>query len=469
MSRDHPAPDPRRALPSVDAGLQQMGDAIVRWGHEEVSQAIRGTLAQARQQLDQGHPVEVSTEALRQRVAAELHARHEPSLRPVFNLTGTVLHTNLGRALLPRESVAAMVAVATAPTTLEFDLASGERGERDSHVESLICELTGTEAATVVNNNAAAVFLVLNSLALGGEVPTSRGELVEIGGSFRVPEIMARSGCHLVEVGTTNRTHLEDYAAAIGERTALLMKVHTSNYRIEGFTHAVEEKALAALAREHGLPFVVDMGSGSLVDFATLGLPAEPTAAATVAQGADVITFSGDKLLGGPQCGIVAGRRELIERIRKNPLKRALRLDKLTLVALAEVLKLYRNPATLRERLPTLRLLTRPLANIEAQARRLLPAIAATLATHFQASVVPCNSQIGSGALPVDTLPSAAIEIIPVSGDDSELRALGEALRRLPVPVLGRTSRGRLLLDCRCLETEEDFLAQWAMLRESLA
>ena len=280
---------------------------------------------------------------------------------------------------------------------------------------------------------------------------------------------MARSGCHLVEVGTTNRTHLEDYAAAIGERTALLMKVHTSNYRIEGFTHAVEEKALAALAREHGLPFVVDMGSGSLVDFATLGLPAEPTAAATVAQGADVITFSGDKLLGGPQCGIVAGRRELIERIRKNPLKRALRLDKLTLVALAEVLKLYRNPATLRERLPTLRLLTRPLANIEAQARRLLPAIAATLATHFQASVVPCNSQIGSGALPVDTLPSAAIEIIPVSGDDSELRALGEALRRLPVPVLGRTSRGRLLLDCRCLETEEDFLAQWAMLRESLA
>ncbi|HWS76772.1 MAG TPA: L-seryl-tRNA(Sec) selenium transferase, partial [Thermomonas sp.] len=361
MSRDHPAPDPRRALPSVDAGLQQMGDAVVRWGHGEVSQAIRQTLAQARQQLDQGHPVEVSTEALRQRVAAELQARHQPSMRPVFNLTGTVLHTNLGRALLPPEAVAAMVAAATAPTTLEFDLASGERGERDSHVESLICELTGTEAATVVNNNAAAVFLVLNSLALGGEVPTSRGELVEIGGSFRVPEIMARSGCHLVEVGTTNRTHLEDYAAAIGERTALLMKVHTSNYRIEGFTHAVEEKALAALARNHGLPFVVDMGSGSLVDFATLGLPAEPTAAATVAQGADVITFSGDKLLGGPQCGIVAGRRDLIERIRKNPLKRALRLDKLTLVALAEVLKLYRNPATLRERLPTLRLLTRPL------------------------------------------------------------------------------------------------------------
>jgi L-seryl-tRNA(Ser) seleniumtransferase len=285
-----------------------------------------------------------------------------------------------------------------------------------------------------------------------------------------VPEIMARSGCQLVEVGTTNRTHLKDYAAAIGERTALLMKVHTSNYRIEGFTHEVEQKALAALARDHGLPLVVDMGSGSLVDFATFGLPAEPTVAATVAQGADVITFSGDKLLGGPQCGIIAGRRDLIERIRKNPLKRALRLDKLTLAALAEVLKLYRNPATLCQKLPTLRLLTRPPAEIQAQAQRLLSVVTAALAPHFKVSTVSCHSQIGSGALPVDTLPSAGLEIAPVSGDDAELRALADALRRLPMPVLGRLSNGRLLLDLRCLDeaAEAEFLVQWSALGEVL-
>ena len=468
MNAPMPAPDPRRALPSVEAMLQQMSEAVARYGHGEVSQAIRGVQAQLRQQLDQGRSALIADEVFSQRVEAELQARHQPTLRSVFNLTGTVLHTNLGRALLPAEAVAAMVAVATAPSTLEFDLAQGKRGERDKHVEALICELSGTEAATVVNNNAAAIFLVLNTLALGREVPTSRGELVEIGGSFRVPEIMARAGCHLVEVGTTNRTHLKDYAGAIGERTALLMKVHTSNYRVEGFTHSVDEKALATLAHERGLPFVVDMGSGSLVDFAALGLPAEPTVAATVAQGADVITFSGDKLLGGPQCGIVAGRRDLIERIRKNPLKRVLRLDKLNLAALAEVLKLYRNPATLKERLPTLRLLTRPLADIEGQAWRVQPAIAAALAVRFRVTVAPCHSQIGSGALPVETLPSAAIEIAPVSGDDGELRSLAEALRGLPLPIVGRLSSGRLLLDCRCLESEGDFLAQWAALPEAL-
>ena len=468
MNAPSSAPEMRRALPSVDAVLQQMGDAVARWGHGEVSKAIRGALIRVRQQLDQRMPTDIGIAALTRSVTAELQARQQPSLRPVFNLTGTVLHTNLDRALLPREAVDAMMVVATTPTSLEFELPRGERGERDNHVESLICELAGTEAATVVNNNAAAVFLVLNTLAQGREVPTSRGELVEIGGSFRVPEIMASSGCRLVEVGTTNRTHLRDYAAAIGDRTALLMKVHTSNYRIDGFTHAVEEKALAALAREHGLPFVVDMGSGSLVDYAALGLPAEATVAACVAQGADVITFSGDKLLGGPQCGIVAGRRELIERIRRNPLKRALRLDKLTLAALAEVLKLYRNPASLTERLPTLRLLTRPLAEIEAQVRRLLPGVAAALASGFEVAAVPCRSQVGSGALPVETLPSMAIEIMPLSGDDGELRRLARALRETEIPILGRISRGGLLLDCRCLEEEreEAFLAQWSHIAE---
>ncbi|QDX82845.1 L-seryl-tRNA(Sec) selenium transferase [Denitratisoma sp. DHT3] len=460
--------DSRRALPSVDALLQRMAAAVERWGHDQASRAVRDALAGIRHQLDQGLAAEISADAIRRRAEDALLAGDQPTLRPVLNLTGTVLHTNLGRALLPAEAVAAMAAVATSPSTLEFDLDAGERGERDSHVEALICELAGTEAATVVNNNAAAVFLVLNTLALGGEVPTSRGELVEIGGSFRVPEIMARSGCRLVEIGTTNRTHLKDYAAAIGERTALLMRVHTSNYRIEGFTHAVDAKALAALARERGLPFVVDMGSGSLVDFTALGLPDEPTVAATVAEGADVVTFSGDKLLGGPQCGIIAGHRALIERIRKNPLKRALRLDKMTLAALAEVLKLYRNPATLCEKLPTLRLLTRPLADIEAQAQRLLPQVASALAPRFQVAAVPCRSQIGSGALPVETVPSAALEITPAQGGDGELRQLAEALRHLPVPVLGRISNGRLLLDLRCLETEDVFVRQLAPLRERL-
>ncbi len=471
MDLPRPGENLLRTLPAVGVMLQQMPHAVARWGHREVREAIRETLAQLRRQLDREGLSIPSVEELQERVERHLRERDRPGLRPVFNLTGTVLHTNLGRALLPREAVDAVVAVATEPTSLEFDLARGDRGERDDHVESLICELAGVEAATVVNNNAAAVLLVLNTLAQGLEVPVSRGELVEIGGSFRIPEIMARSGCRLVEVGTTNRTHLDDYAAAIGEQTALLMKVHASNYRIEGFTHAVGETALAGLARQHGLPLVVDMGSGALVDFPALGLPAEPTVAATVVRGADVVTFSGDKLLGGPQCGIVAGRADLIERIRRNPLKRALRIDKMTLAALAAVLRLYRNPDTLTRRLPTLRLLTRPLLDIEAQAKRLAPVIAKALEPRFSVAMVPCHTQIGSGALPVETLPSAAIEIVPHLGEDSELRRLAEVLRQLDVPVLGRVSNGRLLLDTRCLDVgaEAGFLAQWEMVRERLA
>ncbi|MGB1141837.1 MAG: L-seryl-tRNA(Sec) selenium transferase, partial [Halioglobus sp.] len=306
------------------------------------------------------------------------------------------------------------------------------------------------------NNNAAAVLLVLNTLALGRSVPVSRGELVEIGGSFRIPEVMSRSGCTLVEIGATNRTHLKDYRNAIDNQTALLMKVHTSNYRVEGFTAQVEEPELAALAHEHALPFVIDLGSGNLVDFRMLGLPDEPTAAEALANGADLVTFSGDKLLGGPQAGLIAGRADLVAQVKKNPLKRALRLDKMTLAALAEVLKLYRDTDLLVQKLPTLRLLTRKAEDIRKQAESLLDGVAAALAPNYRVSVDNCLSQIGSGSLPVESLPSAALTIQPISEEDSELRALAQRLRELPLPVIGRMHKGALWLDLRCLEPGQE-------------
>lgn len=456
------ASNPYRSLPSVDALLLSMAAEIETWGRELVTQGVREVLAAVRTQLSDTPNEKILESDIRQRVVQQLERTSTPSLVPVLNLTGTVLHTNLGRAVLPEEALNAIVTVAGTASNLEFDLASGVRGDRESHVEALICELTGAEAATAVNNNAAAVLLVLNTLALQKEVPVSRGELVEIGGSFRIPEVMQRSGCILVETGATNRTHLKDYRKAISDNTALLMKVHTSNYQVEGFTHTVDEKELAELAHEHKLPLVVDLGSGNLVDFAALGLPHEPTAAQSIANGADIITFSGDKLLGGPQAGIIAGRADLIAAIKQNPLKRALRLDKMTLAGLAEVLKLYRDPQRLVERLPTLRLLTRDVADITAQAQELLPLVQSALAKQFEVSVSSCHSQIGSGSLPVDTIPSTALCIAPVSGEDAAVRELAGALRQGTLPIIGRLHKGALWLDMRCLEATQQtaFLAQ---------
>ena len=275
---------------------------------------------------------------------------------------------------------------------------------------------------------------------------------------------MQGSGCQLVEIGATNRTHLKDYAAAIGDNTALLLKVHTSNYRIEGFTDSVSEPDLAELALQHKLPLVADLGSGSLIDFAALGLPQEPTAAESIANGVDIITFSGDKLLGGPQCGIIAGRKELVEQMRKNPLKRALRLDKMTLAALAEVLKLYRDPVSLINKLPTLRYLTRPLADMQDQAQRLVPAVQEALSKSFLVGSKTSYSQIGSGALPIETLESIVLYIAPLEPNDSIVRALSEALRALPCPIIGRIHKGELLLDLRCLDNEANFLQQLQLL-----
>ena len=457
---ESPIESPHRRIPSVDALLQKMPNALACWGHQQVTVALREELTEIRAQISRGEAPETSAESINEKVSARLARRGSASLKPVINLSGTVLHTNLGRASLPQKALDAVATVAAAPTNLEFDLETGLRGDRESHIEALVCELTGAEAATAVNNNAAAVLLVLNTLAMNREVPVSRGELVEIGGSFRVPEVMQRANCTLVEVGATNRTHLKDFAKAINSNTALLMKVHTSNYQVEGFTSAVPETELTQLAREHQLPFVIDLGSGSLVDFGKLGLPPEPTAAEAIAQGADLITFSGDKLLGGPQAGLIAGRKDLVAQIKTNPLKRALRLDKMTLAALAEVLKLYRDPDSLLQRLPTLRQLTRCRDDIAAQAERLLPAVEGALMPAFSVALADCSSQIGSGALPVETLPSVAFKITPRSGADADARRLAQALRLLPLPVIGRLHKNSIWLDLRCLEQEQAFVEQ---------
>jgi L-seryl-tRNA(Ser) seleniumtransferase len=461
------SPDARIALPSVDLMLRQEESAVLirRYGRAPVVAAIRDELAAHRSALGEaGSADEPAVPRLLEHVKVRLAERSAPLLRRVFNLTGTVLHTNLGRAVLPREAIDAVVAVAGAPNNLEYDLVTGKRGDRDAHIEAALCRLTGAEAATAVNNNAAAVLLVLNSLAARKEVLTSRGELVEIGGSFRIPEIMARAGARLREVGTTNRTHLADYADALGPRTALVMKVHTSNYVVQGFTAAVRESELAQLCKEHRVPFVVDLGSGALVDLGAYGLPHEPTPAEALANGADIVTFSGDKLLGGPQAGIIVGRADLVARVKRNPLKRALRVDKMTIAALAAVLALAEDPERLAERLPALRALTRPFDDVRRSAARVAVALAPAL-KDFVVDVVACASEIGSGAQPGRDIPSAAVAITTraAKGRGGALQRLAAAFRALPIPVIGRIQDDAFLLDCRCLVEETDtesFMAQ---------
>jgi L-seryl-tRNA(Ser) seleniumtransferase len=458
------------SIPSVDRLLNSstFEPLIGRHGRTRVVTELRACLEALRQAGLAGtlDAVSLSDEAIGSRLRAKLEAAAAPALRAVFNLTGTVLHTNLGRAVLPEEALRAVLQSMRAPVNLEYDLATGRRGERDTLVEKLLCELTGAEAATVVNNNAAAVLLMLSAVASRRDVIVSRGELIEIGGSFRIPDIMRQAGTRLVEVGTTNRTHLPDYAQAIGPRTGLLMKVHTSNYEISGFTHSVSVSELAELGRARSVPVAADLGSGSLVDMTRWNLPKEPTVQETVTAGADLVSFSGDKVLGGPQAGLVVGRADLIAKLRKHPLKRALRVGKLTLAALEPVLALYRNPESLPERLTTLNLLTRPASEIQAQAVRLRPVVQTAVGDAYEVTDAPVVSQIGSGALPIDTLPSYGLAIRVVKGKRGSLDRLEGLLRGLPRPVLGRVSDKTLWLDMRCLSSadEAEFVDQWGKL-----
>jgi len=446
------------ALPSVDRLLGQPAIAacIALHGQALVKRAVTDELAAQREAIRAGRPA-AALPALVAAIEARVAALTTPALQRVINLTGTVIHTNLGRALLAEEAIDAAAAAMRGYVNLEFDLAGGGRGDRDDLVEGWLRDLTGAEAATVVNNNAAAVVLALAALAARKEVLVSRGELIEIGGAFRMPDIMKTAGCRLVEVGTTNRTHPRDFEAAIGPRTGLIVKAHTSNYAVQGFTASVDDATLARIAHAHGLPYMVDLGSGALVDLSGFGLPKEPLPQEALAAGADVVTFSGDKLLCGPQAGIVVGARAAIARIKKHPLKRALRCSKLTLAALEATLRIYRSAHRLGERLPTLALLGRPADDIRAAAERLLPLLQGFAGDAFRVSVEPCASQIGSGALPVDRLPSFALRAAThARRGGRSLEQLAQRLRRLPVPVLGRIGDDALWLDCRALPAADE-------------
>jgi len=462
-------------LPSVDRLLRSpaVSALVAEHGHTLVAEQARALLDGLRVQALAGalETLAVNAGALQASLAARIAQRLAPRMRRVLNLTGTVIHTNLGRALLADSALQHLLAMMAGPNNLEYDLASGGRGDRDSIVEELLCTITGAQAATVVNNNAAAVLLTIAAMARGKEVIVSRGELVEIGGAFRMPDVMASAGATLVEVGTTNRTHPADYQRAIGERTALVMKVHTSNYAVQGFTAAVDEATLAGIAHAKGVPLATDLGSGSLVDLAAYGLPREPLPQEMLAAGCDVVTFSGDKLLGGPQAGLIVGTKEAVGRIRKFPMKRALRMSKLPLAALEATLMLYLRPERLAQDLPALRLLTRPAAQIRELALQLAPAVGEAVAPRFTVEVADMQGQIGSGSLPVERLPSAGLAIAPAQkkGAGRALDELAAALRALPLPVIGRVSDDRLLLDLRCLEDAPAFTGQLLALRAALA
>jgi len=450
--------NPLRDIPSVDrllaAAAPRQWERV--YARAFVVEQARAVLAEVRARVRDGDGVPPEDELLAA-IEARLGAMAACAVRPVVNATGVVLHTNLGRAELAAAAIAAAAAAAGA-VNLEYDLAQGQRGDRDDLIEEDLCALTGAEAATVVNNNAAAVLLALNTLASGREVVVSRGEMIEIGGSFRIPDVLAKSGAHLLPVGTTNRTHRGDYENAVCAATGALLKVHTSNYRIVGFTAEVSLEELVEIGRSGNVPVIEDLGSGALVDLSAFGLPREPIVAESVAAGADLVTFSGDKLLGGPQAGLLVGRRDLIARTKRNPLKRALRCDKLVLAALSATLRLYRRSPALERDLPTLRVLTRPLSELEAVGREALRLLGALLGPEYTCSLVAEQTQIGSGALPTETVETRAIAIAhPTAGAD----AIAARFRGADPAVIGRVKDGRFLLDLRTVPTAADLAVKF--------
>jgi L-seryl-tRNA(Ser) seleniumtransferase len=455
MDESKDRPSALRRLPSTDAVLRAPGaEALAeRWGRAALVRAVRSVADDLRRQAASGgEGADSSPESVLAAAGAFLERAGRPSLSRVINATGTIVHTGLGRSLLAEAAIEALEQAARYPCALEVDMQSGRRGSRDVHVRDLLCELTGAAAAAVVNNNAAAVSLAVNTIAQGREVIVSRGQLVEIGGSFRLPDVIERSGARLVEVGTTNRTRLPDFAGAITDSTALLLWVHASNYRILGFAEQVELPDLVALGRQRGIPVMADLGSGALVDVSALGLGHEPTAQEAVRAGANVITFSGDKLLGGPQAGVILGDPDAVGRMKRNPLARAVRVGKLTLAALEATLRLYRDPDSLLEAIPTLRMISRSEAEVEGAARQVKQAAAGAIEKLARASVERGASCVGGGALPGDEIPTWVVALEPVAASAEDLAA---RLRGCTPPVLGRIHRGRVLLDMRTVHEDQ--------------
>jgi L-seryl-tRNA(Ser) seleniumtransferase len=449
-----------RDLPSVDRLLKhERCEALLgRYHRDYVIEHCRAVLEQFRAEIRRGRTIATDAAAVIEQLERRIEAESGPGHIRVVNATGTILHTNLGRALLSRAAIEAMLAVADRPINLEYDVEAGRRGKREQTLEKLLIDLTGAEAATVVNNNAAAVLLALNSLAQGKEVIVSRGELIEIGGSFRIPEIMAKSGARLKEVGSTNRTHPADYENAIGENTALLLKVHTSNYKVVGFTAEVGLEELVAIGKKHKLPVMEDLGSGALIDLARYGLPKEPVVAERIRAGADVVTFSGDKILGGPQAGLIVGKKDWIAKMSKNHLQRALRCGKLTLAALEATLRRYRQSPNIVEEIPTLKAFTRPVEEIRAMGEALLPRLQSALGGDFEIRLLDATAQIGSGALPTEELPTAAIG---VRHKKLAAHAIAEKFRRASPPIIGRIKDDLFLLDLRCIFDSNDLIPRW--------
>ena len=453
-----PMPDKHlqlKSLPGVDhiLAIAEADDRFTRIPRSLILESVRRAIDDTRTQILADSPVVVNDETIIAQAALLGARKMENRLKPLINATGVVLHTNLGRALLCRDALDNIMAVSSSYSNLELNLDTGKRGIRYAAIEALICELTGAQAAMAVNNNAGAVLLALNTLAQGREVIVSRGELVEIGGAFRVPDVMVKSGCILKEVGTTNRTHPHDYANAVNPETGLLLKVHTSNYKIEGFTKSVSLKELVDIGKPHGIPVMEDLGSGTLIDFRTFGLPMEPPVFEQVASGADVVTFSGDKLLGGPQAGIIVGTRQYLAQIKANPLTRALRIDKMTLAGLEATLKLYRDTKAAVEQIPTLRMLTLPYEQICRDADVLFSMVSKALEDHAELALADMTSRPGGGSYPGLTLPTRCLTIRPKA---MSVTALDKKLRAFDPPVMGRIEDDWFIIDPRTLQPGQD-------------